>query len=247
MTHRTALSPLTKFWAVGLAATMIGASPSQAQDIGNEQWIDVFNTLANQLGEGARRYENVTENQLMQTMQARTTVCTSIGELKVNDELDKAADVFRTGMSKVPSLGEIASDRDQFNRFLQEEDKALEEKGLSEFARELARQNANDLREDIANTEDQTMLELIEQTASGTILKEGVNLLCDDMPSPDDNQKWISWAWASTKFIGGIAVISVNTAIKVPAVSVPSIAIGTVSLRNGFEHLDSLTNTEIEQ
>jgi len=111
------------------------------------------------------------------------------------------------------ALQPIVRSGDEFTDFLRQEDQILESYGLGEAARELALRLALAHRRWTATSNTETIRAAVARTLDPSRLQQGVTLLCAPDHSPANNvshASWLSWTWAATKFVGGLAIVGIN-------------------------------------
>lgn len=241
-------------YTMGLAVTMIGTSPSQAQTLDIDALTPVvgaFNLLADRSAERRFRYREMddgylrtTRNRVCETLQPRQQNARRIADAAHEFVRSQTADQWR-------DLVNTARNGDEFTRFLSQEEELLQNHRLqnarvSRNAREIVLHLAIAQRGVIVRLGPQRLAARLERTLSSSNWMEGVTLLCSTDHSPADNESranWWSWFYAAGKFLGGIAVTGVNTALAPHTGGVTaalSTAVGVTVMRSGFSDLDTL-------
>ena len=238
---------------VAVVAVVTGAPTAQAQTQEQEQTerlaplVDTFNVFAGQLAEICFNYMNITDDGLRPMRDATCGLTTADGREAVNHVVTS----FRPGelQERLYDLPEDSWRGESFTGLLENEDEILRSSSSSAAARALSlhRMIAHRERSERSGPGGSEGLFSAEGRRAMLLSPEGagdaVDSLCRRSPVGDRHPaERARWVWAAGKFVGGLVLIGVNTAIApgLPPWAAMSAALGGTVLASGYEDLEDL-------
>jgi len=203
-----------------------------------------FNPLADRYAEVRFRFSDVSSDYWRTT---RELVCqqldTDVGRASVNAIANMVSESTITGHG---ALQDTARNGDRFTDFLRQENEILASYGFNNNARNLALHLAIAYRRPLATFSDSDRsIDRVTQFLSAQNLAHGLTLLCSPSHSPTHNQSdagWLTWGWAATKFLGGLAMVAANTlsGAATGPVAAMSVTLGGIMADSGYGDLEVL-------